>query len=226
MRSEKYSQAMRLANAGSRGGAPFRCSRRRPQLDTGFAMAWRKLSVLNLNNGGSFALSSDAARRAYAASRSSSGAGETGVDRSVLRFRRSRPSQAHRGVSCHARRSIQTAESRRTTSRFSCLRQGQYQEAESLTVACMNRGSSQTAHTTRSALSCFKGTRPPRKQRLRAGDEILRTIRRCSGADSQSPAGVEIIPRPRDSRERSARLRRAANTFKLPSTRISELWQV
>ncbi len=61
----KYSQAWRLANTGQEEAAiPLLQSA--TTIDTGFAMAWRKLSVLILNNGGSVAEGVEAARRAYA----------------------------------------------------------------------------------------------------------------------------------------------------------------
>ena len=61
---KKYTQALRLADVGGEEAA-IPILQEATVIDTGFAMAWRKLSVLISNNGGSFTQSADAARRAY-----------------------------------------------------------------------------------------------------------------------------------------------------------------
>jgi tetratricopeptide (TPR) repeat protein len=60
----KYSAAVRLADDG-REEAAIPLLHDATSLDTGFAMAWRKLSILVANNGGSIATYADAMRRAY-----------------------------------------------------------------------------------------------------------------------------------------------------------------
>ena len=60
----KYSQAVRLSAVGQEEAA-IPLLQAATTIDTGFAMAWRKLSVLLANTGGSFAQRTDAARRAY-----------------------------------------------------------------------------------------------------------------------------------------------------------------
>ena len=60
----KYTEALRLSDRG-REEAAIPLLQEATTIDTGFAMAWRKLAVVISNNGGSFTQSSDAARRAY-----------------------------------------------------------------------------------------------------------------------------------------------------------------
>ena len=62
---KKYSQGLRLSDVG-REEAAIPLMQEATSIDSGFAMAWRKLSVLISNNGGSYTQAADAARRAYA----------------------------------------------------------------------------------------------------------------------------------------------------------------
>jgi tetratricopeptide (TPR) repeat protein len=61
---KKYSQGLRLADGGREEDA-IPLIQQATTIDTGFAMAWRKLSVLIGNTGGSFAQSAAAATHAY-----------------------------------------------------------------------------------------------------------------------------------------------------------------
>jgi hypothetical protein len=106
------------------------------------------------------------------------------------------------------------------------LTQGQYQEAESLAIACVNRG--QFANCPYHAIRAQLLQRKPA-----AAETTLARWGRNSPDDPQmlwSRFGVASwrgdYAEAARFRERSVWLRRAANTFRRQSTRISEHWRV
>jgi len=134
----KYSQAMRLSEAGHEEAA-IPILREATSIDTSFAMAWRKLAVLLSNNGGSAADFTDAARRAYlhrdrlpemekqAATASYFNLVDYDSDKTIAAYRAMLEIDPGNTI---AQNNLAIALSGR----------GQYAEAESLAMACVNRG--------------------------------------------------------------------------------------
>jgi tetratricopeptide (TPR) repeat protein len=134
----RYSQAMRLSDAG-REEAAVPVLREATTIDTGFAMAWRKLAILLSNNGGSAAEFTDAARRAYlhrdrlpemekqAATASYFNLVDYESDKTIAAYRAMLEIDPQNDI---AQNNLAIALSQR----------GQYAEAESLAMACVNRG--------------------------------------------------------------------------------------
>ncbi len=134
----KYSQALRLADMGHEEAA-IPLLQMATSIDTGFAMAWRKLSVLNLNNGGSFALSSDAAQRAYAHRDRLPELEKLASTAAYFDF--VNHDQAKLIAAYRAMLGIDPNSGiAQNNLAVQLLAEGHYQEAESLAVACMNRG--------------------------------------------------------------------------------------
>ncbi|MEP7067448.1 MAG: protein kinase, partial [Gemmatimonadota bacterium] len=134
----KYSQGMRLSDAGHEEAA-IPILREATTIDPGFAMAWRKLAILIGNNGGSAAEYTSAARRAYehrdrlpelekqAATANYFTLVDYDSDKSIAAYRAMLEIDPENTI---AQNNLAIAISQR----------GQYAEAESLTMACVNRG--------------------------------------------------------------------------------------
>src|SRR3569623_2082066 len=129
---------MRLSDAGQEEAA-VPVLREATTIDTGFAMAWRKLAILVSNNGGSAADFTDAARRAYlhrdrlpelekqAATASYFNLVDYESDKTIAAYR----------AMLEIDPQITIAENNLAIALSS---RGQYAEAESLAMACVNRG--------------------------------------------------------------------------------------
>ena len=110
---QKYSEALRLEE-DDQPEAAIPLLQEAVALDTGFAMAYRKLAVVYGNLGGNDAGQVAAATRAYSPPRPPARARGRSDGRVLPPVRRLRPRQGGRGVSRGARRSIRTTSSRST----------------------------------------------------------------------------------------------------------------
>ncbi|MBK5189290.1 MAG: hypothetical protein JJD97_13690, partial [Gemmatimonadaceae bacterium] len=135
---KKYTQAMRLSDAGHEEAA-IPVLEEATAIDSGFAMAWRKLSVLISNNGGSFAQSADAARRAY---EHRDRLPELEKQAAIAAYFQFVDYDATKVIAAYRAMLAIDPDNDIAQNNLSITlsTRGQYAEAESLAVACINRG--------------------------------------------------------------------------------------
>jgi eukaryotic-like serine/threonine-protein kinase len=170
----KYTQAVRLSDTGDEEGA-IPLLREAVAIDTGFAMAWRKLSSLISNNGGSTELSAAAATRAYQHRDRLPELEKQAATASYFDFADHDPQKA-----ILAYRAMLTIDPDNDIAlnnlSFALTNTGQYAEGESLAVRCMNRGQFANCpfHAVRAQLL---------QRRLPAAESTLTRWRRASPND-------------------------------------------
>jgi tetratricopeptide (TPR) repeat protein len=134
----KYSQALRLSDTGQEEEA-MPLLQEATATDTGFAMAWRKLSVIILNNGGSLTSAADAATRAY---QHRDRLPDVEKQAAVAEYFDIVDHDATKVIAAYRAMLAIDPDNDIAQNNLSITLsvRGQYQEAESLAVTCMDRG--------------------------------------------------------------------------------------